>query len=153
MAGGSVSLTGQDTIIIDGRVLNDLADGDAVMLDFPNDLAKAKASKNGNTIFAFDETGRLVEATVRVLLGSSDDKFLNSRMQEMKNGFSDFILMAGSFAKRVGDGKGNISSAIYQVTGGVFKKQIVAKTSAEGDVEQSVAVYSLTFGNGNRSIQ
>lgn len=149
----SVSLTGSDVIVIDGRVLNDLADQDAVTLTFPNDLAAVKASKNGNTIYAFNETGRLVECNVRVLLGSADDKFLNSRMQEMKNGFSDFILLTGSFVKRTGDGKGNISSAVYQISGGIFKKQIEAKTSAEGDAEQSVAVYMMTFGNGNRSIQ
>lgn len=149
----TVSLTGSDVISIDGRVLADLADQDAVTLTFPNDLAAVKASKNGNTIYAFNETGRLVECNVRVLLGSADDKFLNSRMQEMKNGFSDFILLSGAFTKRVGDGKGAISSAVYQLSGGIFKKQIEAKTSAEGDAEQSVAVYMITFGNGNRSIQ
>lgn len=151
MAG--VSLTGEDTIQIDSRVLRDLADQDAVKLEFPNDLANVKASKNGNTIFAFNETGRLVECTVRVLLGSSDDKYLNSRLQEMKNGFSDFILVTGSFSKRVGDGQGNITTAVYQCAAGVFKKQVAAKTSAEGDVEQSVSEYMITFGNGAKSIQ
>lgn len=149
----SVSLTGADVITIDGRVLNDLADQDAVVLTFPNDLANVKASKNGNTIYAFNETGRIVECVVRVLVDSADDKYLNSRMQEMKNDFSTFILLTGAFTKRAGDGKGGISSGVYQLSGGVFKKQIEAKTSAEGDVEQSVAVYTITFGNGNRSIQ
>lgn len=150
---GSVSLTGSDTIQIDSRVLADLADQDAVMLKFPDELAKVKASKNGNTIFAFNEQGRVVECDIRVLLGSADDKYLNARMQEMKNGFSDFILVTGVFTKRIGDGAGNISSAVYQCSGGIFKKQIEAKTSAEGDTEQSVAVYTLAFGNGGRSIQ
>lgn len=149
----SVSLTGADVIMVDGRVLADLADQDAVVIAYPNDLAAVKASKNGNTIYAFNETGRLVDCTIRVLLGSADDKYLNSRMQEMKNAFSDFILLTGAFTKRVGDGKGNISSAVYQLSGGIFKKQIEAKTSAEGDAEQSVAIYMVSFGNGNRSIQ
>jgi hypothetical protein len=149
----SVSLTGQDTIQIDSRVLSDLADGDSVQLEFPNDLATVKASKNGNTVFAFNETGRLVECTLRVLLGSGDDKYLNSRMQEMKNGFSNFILLAGSFSKRVGDGQGNLSTVVYQCAGGIFKRQVDAKTSSEGDVEQSVAVYKISFGNGSKSVQ
>lgn len=150
---GSVSLSGADTISIDGRNLADLADGDSVMLDFPNDLATVKASKNGNTIYAFNELGRVTEATIRVLLGSSDDKYLNSRLQEMKNGFSNFILVTGAFSKRVGDGKGNIATDVYQMSGGIFKKQVSAKTSAEGDAEQSVAVYVISFGNGDKSVQ
>lgn len=149
----TVSLTGTDTIQIDTRVLFDLADGDSVMLSFPNDLAAVKASKNGNTIFAFNEMGRLVDCTVRVLTGSSDDKYLNSRMQEMKNGFSDFILLTGSFTKRTGDGVGNINSVVYQCQGGIFKKQVEAKTSSEGDVEQSVSAYTISFGNASKSIQ
>jgi len=149
----STSLTGKDTIQIDNRVLNDLADGDAVKLTFPDDIAKAKASKNGNVIYAFNNMGLLVEAEVRVLLGSSDDKYLNSRMQEQINDISSMILITGNFSKRVGDGQGNISSVIYQMSGGVIKKQPEAKTSAEGDVEQSVAVYIITFGQNQRSIQ
>ncbi len=97
--------------------------------------------------------GRIIEVTVRVLLGSSDDKYLNSRLQEQKNAFSDFILVTGSFSKRVGDGQGNINTDVYQMTGGIFKKQVTAKTSTEGDTEQSVAVYMITFGNGDKSIQ
>ena len=35
----TVSLTGSDTIIVNDRVISDLADGDCVALDFPNDIA------------------------------------------------------------------------------------------------------------------
>lgn len=150
---GGVALTGKDVIQIDDRVLNDLADGDAVMISYPNDLAVVKTAKNGNTIYAFNETGRQVEVALRVLLGSSDDKYLNSRLQEMKNDFSAFILIDGNFVKRVGDGQGNMSSDVYQMSGGVFKKQGDAKSSAEGDTEQSVVVYTIAFGNGDKSIQ
>lgn len=151
--GGSVSLSGADTIQLDSRILNDLADQDAVKLTYPNDIAAVKASKNGNTIYAFNETGRLVECEVRVLLGSSDDKYLNSRLQEQKNDFSTFILFTGSFAKRVGNGQGVISTVVYQCSGGVVKKQVEAKTSSEGDTEQSVAVYMISFGNSFKTIQ
>lgn len=150
---GSVSLSGADTIQIDGRVINDLADADAVVLTYPEDLAKVKVGKNGNTIYAFNNMGQEVECTMRVLLGSSDDKFLNSRLQEQIQDFSSFILATASFSKRVGDGQSNISTAVYQCNGGVFSRQVDAKTSAEGDTEQSVAVYKVMFGNGARSIQ
>lgn len=150
---GAVSLTGADSITIDNHNVGDLADGDAVVVRYPDELAKVKASKNGNTIYAFNNTGLQVEVEVRVLLGSSDDKYLNSRLQEQKGDFSSFILVAASFSKRVGDGQGNIATVVYQCSGGVFKKQPEAKTSAEGDTEQSVAIYSLVFGNGGRSVQ
>ena len=147
------TLTGKDGIQIDSRVLSDLADGDAVTLSYPNDLGMAKAGKNGNIIYAVNENGRICEVTLRVTLGSSDDKYLNSRLQEFKADAAKFILLTGVFAKRVGAGDGNVNSVIYECTGGVFKKQIEAKSSAEGDVAQSVVVYTITFGAGNRSIQ
>lgn len=149
----SVSLTGADTIQVDGRILYDLADGDSVTVTYPEDLAKVKASKNGNTIYAFNNMGVVVEAKIRVLLGSSDDKYLNSRLQEQIQDFSSFILASGAFSKRVGDGQGNISTAVYQMAGGVFTRQVEAKTSAEGDTEQSVAVYTIHYGNAQRTIQ
>jgi len=149
----SISLTGQDGIQIDSRVLADFADGDVASLTVPNDLAAVKSSKNGNLIYAFNETGKQCELSLRVLAGSSDDKYLNSRLQEMKNDFSKFILLVGTFTKRVGDGAGNITNAIYNCTGGIFKRQIEQKTNVEGDTSQSVAVYPILFGNGGRAIQ
>lgn len=149
----AVSLTGSDSIQIDNRVLSDLADQDAIAIALPNDIAAAKAAKNGNTIFAKNETGRLSEVTVRVLLGSADDKYLQSRLQEQQNDFSGFILLTGNFSKRVGDGSQTVSTKVYACSDGVFKKIPDTKTSAEGDVEQSVAVYTITFGNTLVSIQ
>lgn len=150
---GAVSLTGADTIQIDSRTLNDLADGDCVALTFPEDLAKVKVGKNGNTIYAFNNMGQEIECVIRILIGSADDKYLNSRLQEQVQDFSSFILATGAFTKRVGDGQSNISSSIYQMSGGIFSRQVESKTSAEGDTEQSVAVYKITFGIGQRAIQ
>ena len=149
----SVSLSGADTIQIDSRIINDLADGDSVKLTFNNDLSNVKTSKNGNTIYAFNNMGLMVECEIRVLLGSADDKYLNSRMQEMINDLSSFILLTGTFSKRVGNGLGEINTDVYQMAGGTFKKQVDTKTSAEGDVEQSVAIYTILFGNSSKSIQ
>ena len=149
----AVSLTGEDTIQIDGRVLNDLADGDCAVLTYPNELAAVKASKNGNTVYAFNNMGRMVNCKIRVLVGSSDDKYLNSRLAQMIQDFSGWTLFTGSFCKRVGDGAGNMSTVVYQVTGGVCKKNVEAKTNADGDTEQSVAVYDIDFGNNTRSVQ
>ncbi len=148
-----VSLSGKDTIQIDGKVIKDLADGDCAVLEYSDELASVKASKNGNTIYALNESGRKVKLTLRLVRASADDKFLNSRLAEMKNDFSDFILLQGNFVKRVGDGKGKRASDVYMCDGGVFSRQPGGKTNAEGDTEQSVSIYEIMFGNGDRTIQ
>lgn len=149
----SVSLTGADAISINGRNLDDLADGDAVQITFPNEKAVGKASKNGNTIFAKNEQGRVALVSIRIIMGSKDDKFLNSLMQTQDSDFSKFNLLTGQFTKRVGDGLGVMSNRIYALSGGVFTKQVEAKTSSEGDTGQSVSVYSISFAYSNVSIQ
>lgn len=148
----SVSLTGSDTTIINNRVINDLSDADCVNLDFPNELATVKTGKNGNVIYAFNETGKQATVTLRILRGSSDDKFLNGLITNMKSNFSGFILMTGEFIKKVGDGEGNITRDTYIMSGGVFKKQVGGKTNAEGDTEQSVVIYELEFSNAPRAL-
>jgi len=153
MPNNEVSLTGNDAVIIDGRVFHGVADADYVHLEFDNDIANVKVSKDGNTVFALNETGNLVKVTMRVLVGSADDIVLNSRMQQMKNDFSGFTLMVGSFTKRVGDGAGNIKNVVYNMANGIFKKMVSAMANAEGNTEQSVAVYEMLFRNQSRSIQ
>lgn len=148
-----VSLTGQDTAQIDGIILSTLADGNPFDIAFPNELGTVKTGKNGNTIFAKNESGRQATATLRVLLGGTDDKYLNSRLQQWISDPSTFELLVGMFIKRVGDGTGNIESKVYQCSDGIFRRQVPARTSAEGDAEQSVAVYELVFGNCQVSVQ
>lgn len=151
--GGSVSITGSDVFQVDGRVLNDLANGAVVDFKFPNDIGMAMAGRNGNTLFAKDERGRIGEVEVRLLIGSADDKFLNSRLQQWKLSPSDFKLMTGVFSKRTGDGKSGIATKVYQAAGGIFKKQPEARSNTEGDIEQSVVVYTLTFADVQLSVQ
>ncbi len=148
----SVSLTGADVIVINGRVFHDLADGEAVNISFDNDLAAMKVAKDGNGIYALNLTGVVAHVTARVLRGSADDRYMNGLMQSMLNDFSGFNLMAGSFTKRVGDGKGNVSADVYQMSGGIIKKIPGAMTSAEGNTDQSVVVWEMLFRN-QRSIQ
>lgn len=148
-----VSLTGQDTAQIDGTILQTMADGNSFDVTFPNDLGTVKSGKNGNTIFAKNEMGRIAAVTLRVLVGGTDDKYLNSRLQQWINDPSTFSLLTGMFIKHIGDGAGNLQSKVYQCSQGIFKRQVEAKTSAEGDAEQSVAIYELVFGNCQVSVQ
>ncbi len=147
------ALTGQDVITINGRNITALADADSFMVTFPNPLTKVKPAKNGNVIYGLDQTGLLGDITLRLLIGSDDDKYLNSVLQTLISDFATFILMTANIVKRVGDGQGNTNSVVYQCAGGTFKNQVGAKTSAEGDVESSVSVYPLTFGSVLKTIQ
>lgn len=149
---GNVALSGKDTTKLNGRIFNDLVDGDCVILTFPNDLTTRKTGKNGNTIYAFNHTGKQVDVSMRVLRGSSDDKFLNELLGVYKNDPPRFTLLAGEFVKTIGDGSGAVISDIYSMNGGVFAKNIDAKENAEGDTDQSVAVYNFYFSNAPRTI-
>jgi hypothetical protein len=148
----TISLTGADTVIIDGRVIRDLADGDAAALTFPNDIANVQTGKNGNAIYGLNESGKQAEFKLRVIRGSSDDKYLNGRMVQQENDFSSFVLLNGEFIKKVGDGKGNTTKDTYIASFGVFTKRIEAKTNVNGETEQSVAIYTMKFANAPRAL-
>lgn len=146
------SLTGKDTIIISGRVLNDFADGDTCKLDYPNDTAVVKTGKNGNTIYAYQYSGLNCTVELRVLLGSSDDAFLNGLLSLFNQNPPAFTLMTGEFIKNVGDGTGAITPVSYVMAGGAFKKQVPAVENADGDTNQAIAMYTLVFSNAPRQV-
>lgn len=149
---GTIAMTGNDTFVLNNRVLNDLASGDCVKLEFPNEIASVETGKNGNSIFSQNESGRQVNVEVRVIRGSSDDRFLNGLLAQQNLNFAGFPLMVGQFIKKIGDGSGNISPDTYTLSGGVFTKPVAAKTNTVGDVEQSLAIYSMRFSLAPRTI-
>lgn len=146
----TIALSGADTVKINNTVLADLADGDCVMLTFPSEIATLKVGKNGNTIYGLNETGKQAEVKIRLIRGSADDKFMNSLLAQQQANFSGTVLMIGEFIKALGDGQGNITSDTYILSGGIFAKQVEAKTNVEGDAAQSVAEYTLRFSGSPR---
>ncbi len=148
----TIALSGSDTIMINNRIFSDLADGNCVELTFPNDIANLKTGKNGNSIYGLNETGKQCEVKLRVVRGSSDDKFFNGLLAGQQLNFACTILMIGSFIKKLGDGQGNILSDTYIMSGGIFTTIPEAKTNVEGESEQSVAKYTLKFSIAPRVI-
>lgn len=148
----TVAMSGADTIVINDRIITDLADGDCVAITFPNDLASVKTGKNGNSIYGLNEMGNQADVVMRVMRGSSDDKFLNGLLQNQRNNFSSFVLLIGQFIKKIGDGKGAVASDTYITSGGVFTKIPEGKTNVEGDAAQSVATYTIKFAKAPRAI-
>ena len=149
----TISLTGKDTIKINDRILNDLADGDVIAITLPNDLVTVKTGKNGNSIYALNEAGRQADVTVRLIRGSADDKFMNQLLAVQKQDLPSTNLIKLDFAKRIGDGAGNVVTDLSSLSGGVFSKAIPdAKENVEGDIETAVVVYSLRFTDEARII-
>lgn len=148
----SVALSGQDTIILNNQVLTGLADGDCVMLEFPNEIATVKIGKNQNAIYGFNAQGQLANVKIRLVRGSADDKFLNSLLTQQQQNFSGSVLLIGEFVKLIGDGAGNVINDTYILSGGIFDKQIMAKSNVEGDAAQSVSEYEIKFAAAVRAI-
>lgn len=145
------ALTGKDTIIINDIPLTDFADGDIGNLEIPNNLFAMQTGKDGNTIFALDESGQNATLTVRVLMSSNDDKRLNGLIPK-SDSFAETILMTGAVVKQVGDGQGNVSYNTYTLAGGMIQKKPDIKTNVNGDTTQAVVTYTIMFANGNRAI-
>lgn len=148
----TIAMTGSDTIVVNTRVLADMADGDCVELTFPNEIANLKTGKNGNSLYGFNATGKHCDLKLRVIRGSADDKFLNGLLAQQQSNFAGFPLMIGQFIKKLGDGAGVITSDTYVMSGGIFTKQVDAKENVEGDTEQSVVIYTFKFSNSPRAI-
>jgi hypothetical protein len=149
---GSVSLTGKDSFLLDARILSDFADGDVGALEFSNDIATVKTGKNGNSIYAFNAQGATCTLTLRIIRGSGDDKYLNGRFYEYKNDPPSFVLLACQITKRAGDGEGNITSDTYTLSGGIITKPPAVKENTDGDTEQAVAIWTITFTNSDRAL-
>jgi hypothetical protein len=141
----SVALSGNDIAIFNNRSLSDLADQDAVRLAFANAIASVKTGKNGNSIYAENKSGEQCEVSLRILRGSADDKYMNGLLVQQKANFAGFPLMTGVFIKQVGIGGGNVSQDTYILSGGVFTKNVEAKSNADGDTEQSLSMYTMMF--------
>lgn len=150
MGNGISAVAGKDVLIIDGQVITGLADGDAIKIDFDGPIAQMKTSKDGNSIYAMQYSGIVAKLTVRLVRSCFDDATLNSKLQQWIADPTSFPLMAGSYVKRVGDGQGNVTSEIYQLAGGIFERIPSATTNMEGNVDQSVTVYTMMFRNNAR---
>ena len=86
----TIAMSGNDTIIINNRILTDLAEGDVGELTFPNDIAQVKTGKNGNSIYGLNNSGFQSDFKVRIIRGSNDDIFLNNLLNQQNLNFAGF---------------------------------------------------------------
>lgn len=148
----SLAISGDDTVQLIGRTLSDLADDDVGSLTFPNDVVGVKVGKNGNALFALNESGRLAEMVLRIVRGSQDDKFLNSQLLGYLGNPTSYVLLFGTFTKKLGDGSGNTAADKYVLGSGLATKIPEAKSNVSGDTTQGVALWHLKFAKAVRVI-
>ena len=147
-----VALSGQDTLVLQGTVIQGLADGTVVEVSFPNEIATVKTGKNGNSLYAYNAAGAQADLKIRVIRGSQDDKTLNNLIIQQNSNFAGDTLISGTFTKKIGDNAGDIWNDQYILSFGIFTKNIAAKSNVDGDVEQAVAEYNLRFASAVRVI-
>jgi hypothetical protein len=148
----AVTLSGNDSFILNQRVFTDFADGDFAVLDFNGKIVNLSKGKNGNTVYALDLTGDVAMMTLRILRGSSDDQFLLNLWAQQKSNFAGFALMQGEYIKQLGDGQGNILADTYELSGGVFEENVHAKSNVKGEVEQSISIWKFKFSDAPRTM-
>lgn len=146
------ALTGNDTVILNERVIKDMADGSIVEIAYPNDRVAITTGKNDNTVYAEDRTGSNATLTLRVIRGSADDRWLNGLSIQQNRDLPSFTLLRGAFTKRVGDGYGSISYDNYVLIGGVFTKYPETQENLQGETEQGSTVYTITFAKAERAL-
>ena len=85
-------------------------------------------------------------------MGSATDKYLNGLSITQENDTIGFNLLSGIFAKRTGDGHGNIQYIQYALAGGMFSRFPDVQENNTGDTEQGTVVYTIKFANISRTI-
>ena len=150
---GITAVVGKDVVIINGTILSAYADADAIKFEPQGPIAQMKISKDGNSIYAMQYNGIAAKLTLRLIRGSLDDQTLNGLLQQWVGDPASFVLMSGSYVKRVGDGKGNVTNEVYQIAGGVFEAIPGGVSNMDGSIESAVTTYTLLFRNDARLMQ
>jgi hypothetical protein len=148
----SVSISGQSTFILDDRVLKDFPNGDIATLTFPNNLTESNFGIGGNVLYSLNAKGAQCDVEFRLLSGSADDKVINSKLLAYSRDPVSFVLIKGQIVEKFGDGNGSVVRKIYSLEGGIFRQYVDTKLSSDGDTEQAISLYRLTFGSGTITI-
>lgn len=145
------ALTGADTSIVFGRNLTNFGKGDVVKCDYPGDFVKVEQGKNGNTIYALDNSGLLAKLTIKLLRGSPDDRFMSAIVAAAAADLPTFDLGIGTFVKRIGQGNGQVVYDTYVLAGVCPTKKQPASENTDGDPEQAQVMYEFTAAFSDRS--
>lgn len=132
------------TVTLNGRALVDLAQGDAVSIEFPNETSSKTMGINSSSVVKFRMDRNSANVKIKVLKASTDDVFLNSALnQEKPTVFSGSIKT--NFSR---DGVDGVDSYALE-NGTITKRPADTKNNVDGD---EVMEYELNFVSAVRMV-
>lgn len=146
------ALTGNDSLILNDRVIKELSDGSTIEISYQNDRIGMSTGKNNNTVIAENRQGLNASLTLRVVRGGADDRWLNGLSIQQDKDLPTFNLINGSFTKRIGNGQGSVKYDNYVLLGGVFNRFPDVQENLVGDTEQGTVVYTIMFAQCQRGL-
>lgn len=132
--------------------LTDFADGTVAQLTAPNELSNMTTGYNGNSLAAHNEPGRQRALALRLVKGSSDDKRFNLNYNLWKNHDIRYKPLEMEFTKQIAHSDGSITNDKVTCFFGNPGAQPEQTTDVAGNTDQVVSVYSIKFGNSERSM-
>ena len=150
------SYTANDIIVATDHsgdwVLSDFADDTVAELSAPNELSTMTTGYNGNSLGAHNEPGRQRDLTIRIVKGSEDDKRINSNYNLWKNRDRRFRPLTMTFTKNVAHEDGSVTNDKVSCYFGLPTGQPTQMSDMAGNTEQVVSIYTIRFGNSERSM-
>lgn len=146
-----MAIVADSTLIINERIISELANSTSVDLTPPSELVQMNIGKNGHILVGENAQGKMTDLKIRIVLGGSDDKFLNSLLTQANQRLSTFVPLTCKVSHIVRNAE-EVNLVQHILGEGVFAQLIPASMNAEGDTEQAVAVYSFKFGRYRRVI-
>lgn len=138
--------TGNDIVEIDGRNITDWAGGgDVFIITYPTEKSATRVSKNGNANASRNTQGVVGEAVIKLLRGSPDDKYFNSKFIAWDNGLDSFSPFNGTATKVIKSSDGSVTNDVNTLTFGFPVKIDNFKMNVEADTEQDVVQYTVRF--------
>lgn len=146
------ALTGNDSLILNDRVIKELSDSSTIEISYQNDRIGMSTGKNNNTVIAENRQGLNATLTLRVVRGGADDRWLNGLSIQQDKDLPSFNLINGSFTKRIGNGQGSVKYDNYVLLGGAFNRFPDVQENLVGDTEQGTVVYTIMFAQCQRGL-
>lgn len=138
-------LIGKDNFTLDNIVAaNSLANGDVITIAPDGALNNKMITYGGQQVIAEDRNGLAHTLTIRPLVASELDKYLQMKYAEYKADSPSYVAMNGTATRRLGDGAGNVVNDDFALSEMTFATAPTNATiNTEGDVEQAVREYTI----------
>lgn len=132
------------TVTLNGRALVDLAQGDAISIEFPNETSAKTMGINNSSVVKFRMDRNSANVKIKVLKASTDDVFLNSALNQEKP-----TVFGGSIKTNFQrDGVDGVDSYALE-NGTITKRPTDTKNNVDGD---EVMEYELNFVSAVRMV-